>query len=163
MQKCFLVLLLWCFQFHLPALLAQPATYRNLVLEGGGIRGIAYGGALAALEERGILDSMQRVGGTSAGAIQAALLAVGYTPLEITHITFQTPIQKFTDGRWFFLGGFPRVANQFGWYLGDKFRKWLETLIRQKTGIQDLTFAQLHALQGRNRTRDLYVMGTNLT
>ena len=61
---------------------AQPASatspvYRNLVMEGGGIRGIAYGGALAELEQRGVLAGIRRVGGTSAGAIQAALLAVG--------------------------------------------------------------------------------------
>ena len=55
---------------------AQPAAatprYRNLVMEGGGIRGIAYGGALLELEQRGVLAGLRRVGGTSAGAIQAA-------------------------------------------------------------------------------------------
>lgn len=61
---------------------AVPVTYRNLVMEGGGIRGIAYGGALAELEKQGVLAGIQRVGGTSAGAIQAALLAVGYSPQE---------------------------------------------------------------------------------
>ena len=62
--------------------LAQPAArpvYRNLVMEGGGIRGVAYGGALEELERQGVLAGLQRVGGTSAGAIQAALLAVGYS------------------------------------------------------------------------------------
>ena len=60
--------------------MAQPAPpYRNLVMEGGGIRGIAYGGALLELEQRGVLAGLRRVGGTSAGAIQAALLAVGYS------------------------------------------------------------------------------------
>lgn len=54
---------------------APPAPYRNLVLEGGGIRGIAYGGALLELEQRDVLAGLRRVGGTSAGAIQAALLA----------------------------------------------------------------------------------------
>ena len=66
---------------------AQPTTpppYRNLVMEGGGIRGIAYGGALLELEQRGILRELRRVGGTSAGAIQAALLAVGYSAQEIS-------------------------------------------------------------------------------
>ncbi|WP_226163281.1 patatin-like phospholipase family protein [Hymenobacter terricola] len=62
---------------------AQPAAsrYRNLVMEGGGIRGIAYGGALLELEQQGILRGLERVGGTSAGAIQAALLA-GVIPMQ---------------------------------------------------------------------------------
>jgi NTE family protein len=38
----------------------------NLVLEGGGVKGIAYVGALQVLEEKGILSKIQRVGGTSA-------------------------------------------------------------------------------------------------
>ena len=37
-------------------------NYRNLVFEGGGVKGIAYGGALGVLQEKGILDKIQRVG-----------------------------------------------------------------------------------------------------
>ena len=52
---------------------AQPATtpspYRNLVMEGGGIRGIAYGGALLELEQRGVLRNVQRVGGRACQGI----------------------------------------------------------------------------------------------
>lgn len=36
--------------------------FRNLIFEGGGVKGIAYSGALAVLEERGILRRIQRVG-----------------------------------------------------------------------------------------------------
>ena len=142
---------------------SQNTTYKNLVLEGGGIRGIAYGGALNELQERNILPGITRIAGTSAGAIQAALLAVGYTPQEITEITFKTNIQKLSDGRLFFLGGFPRLANQFGWYRGENFRNLLEDLITRKIGKSDLTFAQLHALAEQNRAKDLYVTGTSLT
>lgn len=60
--------------------------FRNLVFEGGCIKGIAYAGALMELEKRGILDEIIRVGGTSAGAITATLVALGYTNKEIAHI-----------------------------------------------------------------------------
>ena len=53
-------------------------NFRNLVFEGGGVKGIAYAGALKELEKKGLLTSLQRVAGTSAGAITATLLAVGY-------------------------------------------------------------------------------------
>jgi len=36
--------------------------FRNLIFEGSGVKGIAYSGALAVLEERGILRRIQRVG-----------------------------------------------------------------------------------------------------
>ncbi|SVD03251.1 uncharacterized protein METZ01_LOCUS356105 [marine metagenome] len=43
--------------------------FRNLVFEGGGVKGIAYSGALAVLEEHGILPQIRRVGGASACGI----------------------------------------------------------------------------------------------
>src|SRR5690349_19937074 len=53
----------------------------DVVFEGGGAKGSAFVGALEALSERG--HRMRRLVGTSAGAITAALAAVGYTPQEM--------------------------------------------------------------------------------
>ncbi|MEB8861041.1 patatin-like phospholipase family protein, partial [Bacillus cereus] len=39
--------------------------FRNLVFEGGGVKGSAYIGAIRALNEEGILPEIQRFGGTS--------------------------------------------------------------------------------------------------
>ncbi|KUG07965.1 hypothetical protein ASU33_07070 [Solirubrum puertoriconensis] len=145
---------------------AQGTTqYRNLVMEGGGIRGIAYGGALQELEQRGVLAHIERVGGTSAGAIQAALLAVGYTPQEIAAVINQTPVQRLNDGRFIFVGGSTRLAKQYGWYRGDAFARYLGELLARKTGNAHLTLGELHQLaqQQPGRYRDLYTTGTNLT
>lgn len=162
MKQCFLFL---CFflLIKLQGYSQGKTVYRNLVMEGGEIRGIAYGGALSKLQEQEILPEIKRIGGTSAGAIQAMLLALGYSPAEITSITYQTNIKQFADGRFIFIGGFSRMFNQFGWYRGEKFEKWLGRLVEQKTGNKDLTFAQLHKMAGQNGIRDLYVTGTNLT
>lgn len=43
--------------------------YKNLALEGGGIRGIAFAGALEILDGKHITDSLQNIAGTSVGAI----------------------------------------------------------------------------------------------
>ncbi len=151
------------------SLRAQPATipspYRNLVMEGGGIRGIAYGGALLELEQRGILRDLQRVGGTSAGAIQAALLAVGYSAQEIIDVVNATPVQRLNDGRFIFFGGTHRLITQYGWYRGDEFSTYLGELLARKTHNAHLTLGELHALAQREPTRyrDLYTTGTNLT
>jgi len=140
-----------------------PSPYRNLVMEGGGIRGIAYGGALLELEKRGVLAGIQRVGGTSAGAIQAALLAVGYSPAEIIDVVNHTPVQRLNDGRLIFFGGSTRLLKQYGWYRGDQFTNYMSELVGRKTGNPNLTLAQLHQLTQAGRARDLYVTGTNLT
>ena len=154
---------------------AQPAApaappppvppYRNLVMEGGGIRGIAYGGALLELEQRGLLQGLRRVGGTSAGAIQAALLAVGYAAPEIVAVVNATPVQRLNDGRFIFFGGTHRLVKQYGWYRGDEFSRYLGELVGRKTQRPNLTLGELHALaqQEPGRFRDLYTVGTNLT
>ncbi|UYZ62480.1 patatin-like phospholipase family protein [Hymenobacter weizhouensis] len=142
---------------------APAPRYRNLVMEGGGIRGIAYGGALLELEQRGVLAGIERVGGTSAGAIQAALLAVGYSAQEIIEVVNRTPVQRLNDGRYLFVGGGTRLLRQYGWYRGDQFTRYLSELVARKTGNPNLTLGQLHQLATQGRGRDLYVTGTNLT
>ncbi len=142
--------------------IALGQHYRNLVMEGGGIKGIAYGGALQELEDRGILKNITRTAGTSAGAIQACLLAVGYTPSEITDIISNTPVESFNDGGLGFSGS-KKLFRNFGWYKGDSFLAKMEELIRFRTGNPDLTFGQLHQLASSYPFRDLYVTGCNLT
>lgn len=141
---------------------SQQRTYRNLVLEGGGIKGVAYGGALFELENRGILQQIIRVGGTSAGAIQACLLAVGYNADEISTIIAETPIESFNDGGTVFKAT-PRLVKHYGWYEGDSFLKTIQKLIADKTNKPNLTFAELHELAKSIPYRDLYVTGVNLT
>lgn len=56
----------------------MPVQFRNLIFEGGGVKGIAHVGAMQVLQQRGILNHVQRVGGASAGAINALIYAPGY-------------------------------------------------------------------------------------
>ncbi len=144
---------------------AQAPPYRNLIMKGGGIRGIAYGGALQELEKQGVLAHITRVGGTSAGAIQAALLAVGYSPEAIIDIVNRTPVQRLNDGQFIFIGGSSRLLRQYGWYRGEQFTKYLCELVGRQTQRPNLTLAELHelALAQPGHYRDLYTTGTNLT
>jgi NTE family protein len=136
--------------------------YRNLVMEGGGIKGIAYGGALEVLEERGALKNITRVAGTSAGAISASLLAIGYSAKEITEIIVNTPIESFNDDG-FVPRGTKRLITNFGWYKGASFLMAIEQLIFDRTGNAHLTFADLHRLASSFPFRDLYVVGVDLS
>jgi len=51
-------------------------NYKNLVLEGGGVRGLAYAGVFNVLEEKGILPQIEKVGGSSAGSIAGMLVSI---------------------------------------------------------------------------------------
>lgn len=142
---------------------AQTTQYRNLVMEGAGVKGFAYAGALQVLDSMGILKNIQRVAGTSVGAIQGALLAVGYTSNEIIELTAHIPLKQFNDGGWMLAGGINRLHKQFGWYKGEKIAQWMEDLIAAKTGNGQITFAELHAQSAVKGYKDLYITGTDLT
>jgi len=66
-------------------------TIENLVFNVGGVLGIAYAGAIEALEKQGILSQVKRTAGTSAGAVAAALISLGYSSKEIVEVVILTP------------------------------------------------------------------------
>ena len=140
------------------------AQYKNLVFKGGGIRGIAYTGAIEVLEEKHVMPGIENVAGTSVGSIVAALVSVGYTGREMKDIMFDLEIKLFNDGKWFFVGGQKRLRRNFGWYRGEAIEKWTAALIEKKTGNANITFGQLHKLALTDKSyKDLYITATNLT
>ncbi len=162
-MRLFALLIIFSMLMPLAASTQQPA-YRNLVFEGGGVRGLAYAGALEALQQAQVLAEIKQTAGTSVGAVSALLVAVGYSPAEIKTIMEDLKIQQFNDGRFIFFGGFYRFFHRYGWYRGERFERWIGKLIEQKTGNAWLTFKQLHVLRLSNKNfRDLYITGTNLT
>lgn len=146
-------LLVFSLQVH-----AQPHNIRNLVFEGAGIRGIAYAGVIEELEKRDKLQQVTRVGGTSAGAITALMVSIGYSSGEIADIITSTRFNRFNDGRFMFVGGVVRMNKLYGWYRGDRFTDWLADLIERKTGNPDITFEEL----SQKGYKDLYVTGACL-
>ena len=135
---------------------AATYPYTNLVFEGGGAKGVAYCGALEVLEQKGVLDQVTAVAGTSAGAITATLVALGYTPAELRETIFDLNLRKFEDGR---LDGPVRLVEHYGWYRGGAFRRWVATQIASKLGSPKATFADLATAGGP----DLRVVATNVT
>ena len=90
--------------------------WRNLVFEGGGVKGIAYVGALSVLEGEWIMTQVERVGGTSAGAITATLVALGYTADEIHGIMKGLDFRRLMDDDWGKLRDTGRLLCEYGWY-----------------------------------------------
>ncbi|MGI9214865.1 MAG: patatin-like phospholipase family protein, partial [Gammaproteobacteria bacterium] len=79
--------------------------YRNLVFEGGGVKGIAYVGALEHLTSTPLkegdkpidLKEIKRVAGTSAGAIAALLVSLNYSVAEIRKKFEEIDFRDFAD------------------------------------------------------------------
>ncbi len=133
-------------------------NFRNLVFEGGGVKGIAYMGAMQVMEEKGILPNIKRVGGTSVGAINALLFALGFNNSEQREILWQLNFSNLLDASWL-LPNIWRVLTRYGWHKGEFFREWVSKLIREKTGNTNTTFRKLR----EEKKPDLYVYGTNLS
>ncbi|HEY7348477.1 MAG TPA: patatin-like phospholipase family protein [Ktedonobacterales bacterium] len=106
----------------------------DLVLEGGGVKGIALVGGLAVLEEHGYQP--QNLAGTSAGAIVATLYAAGYPHQELYTILKQHDFSQFLDGTWLshipLAGNFLSIVFQRGIYKGDAFLNWMRQMLEKK-------------------------------
>ncbi|MDD7437550.1 MAG: patatin-like phospholipase family protein [Bacteroidales bacterium] len=138
--------------------------FKNLVFEGGGVKGIAYAGALEVLREYKILPKIKRVAGTSAGAIMATLMGLGYTSKEIRDVFWALDFKNFMDDSWGILQDSSRLINKYGWYKGDFFRSFIGSLIKEKTGNSETTFADVKAMSKEGKPfLDIYLIGTNLS
>lgn len=143
---------------------SQTNSIKNLVLEGGGIRGVAYVGAIDELQKNHVLDSIQNYAGTSAGSILAALLAVNYSADELKEILSGVKFHQFNDNEFGFISGSKRIIRKYGWYKGNRFENFIEKLIFQKTNQQNFTLLQLHEMHiaSPDKFKDLFVTATDL-
>lgn len=104
------------------------------VFSGGGVKAYAFMGALQSIEEHKL--SLERVAGTSAGAIIASLIAANYQTDEIQQLLNELDLKKLLDppslttifplSKWLFL------YFQMGINKGEKFERWLYEKLANK-------------------------------
>ncbi|XP_078665722.1 uncharacterized protein LOC144908088 [Branchiostoma floridae x Branchiostoma belcheri] len=136
--------------------------FTNLVLEGGGAKGIAYIGATKILEDAGILQNIRRFGGTSAGAITAALLACGMTSEEMMETLSEADLWGILmdGGTWRWPLEFLNYAAyarhlifDMGANPGEEFLTWFGKVVGdvvKKHGLdEDVTFLELYKVLDR--------------
>lgn len=119
------------------------------MFEGGGVKGIALAGAVAAADEAGVRN-WKNVAGTSAGAIVACLIVVGYDGKRLKEILDEVVYSQFADyGRLGKVQGW--LWNQFrsrGLAPGLFFTGWLgerikESPLANELGKEELVFADV--------------------
>jgi len=137
--------------------------FKNLVFEGGGAKGIAYLGAMEVLIKKGILKNIKRIGGASAGAINALLLGLNYSTDELKEILMELNFKKFLDdspGVW---RDITRLRNKFGWYKGDRFHDWIKGLVEDKTDNPNSTFGEIYNMKKEKEFKEIYFVGANIS
>lgn len=114
----------------------------DAVLSGGGIKVIGLAGAIAAAEEFGY--RWESVGGTSGGAIIAALIAAGYTGRDLGRILqefdFNILADRYTLSRLPLLGAMMTLLWRHGLCRGHALEQWLTKMLAAR-GVR--TFGDL--------------------
>jgi NTE family protein len=163
-------------------------TIKNLVFEGGGILGIAYLGAIDYLNEIGLLTQIEKVVGSSAGAITACILCFNNSFDETTKISSSLDYQKIPDqpvlpiknisdrfkndfGKMFGdINSVFRLVNNYGWYSTDYFYNWIKKVIEAQFDknkkqppytFEDFVNDDIHV--DNKIFKDLYIVGTDLS
>jgi NTE family protein len=130
------------------------------VFEGGGVKGIAFVGALQAFEEAGY--RWQNIAGTSAGAVASALTAAGYTAAELreimeTRVEFRRMMDAGTLGRVPLAGQWLNLLVHEGFYRGDYFLEVMRMLLSEKLGKERVTFANFTLPKERFDSEEAYL------
>ncbi|MCA9490647.1 MAG: patatin-like phospholipase family protein [Myxococcales bacterium] len=135
--------------------------YTNIVFEGGGAKGIAYMGAIEVLEQEGIYPKhVLRVAGASSGSFLAAMLAIGMSSQELTQMLAETDLEAvMRDARFGMVSGLWNMVTIYGLNPGSRLLEFLGERLKERTGSEDVTFAQVLERCGR----ELLVPVTNLT
>jgi NTE family protein len=114
----------------------------DLVLEGGGVKGIGLVGAYSALKEAGY--TFHRIAGTSAGAIVGALIAAGMEPEQLQTVMRSVDYGRFQDAscidRFGSVGKGLSILFEKGIYEGRYLVEWLDGLL---TTLGKRTFGDL--------------------
>lgn len=96
-------------------------------MKGGGVKGLAYIGALKELEKHYHFDWFI---GTSAGAIAAVLLAAGYSTDELESILYEKNFRDFLDAKPYQL--FTNLIFHKGLFHAHTFTAWIDQLLSEK-------------------------------
>lgn len=120
------------------------------VFSGGGVKAYAFMGALQSIDEHEL--TLERVAGTSAGAIVASLIAANYQTEDIQQLLDELDLNKLLDPPMlttiFPLSKWPLLYFQMGINKGEKFERWLYQLLAAKNiyTFNDLKEGQLKVI-----------------
>ncbi|EJK62560.1 hypothetical protein THAOC_16823 [Thalassiosira oceanica] len=129
--------------------------FENLVFQGGGAKGVIYGGVALALDEIGVTPYLKRFAGASAGSIAALAMALGLDGKQVEKELSAVALEKiiFQDsrgsgGRMSTLSSGLSFLNSLGVHDGTEIHQWLGDMVEKYSGNRDLTFLELFRKHG---------------
>lgn len=113
---------------------------KHIVFSGGGLKGIAFLGVLEFLQRRNSLNvnSLETFAGSSAGALIAALLVIGYSVAEIFKLIYDVDVSSLIDP------DVTKLLTLFGVESGHKFMNKFKEMFYLKGFGPDVSFMDLY-------------------
>lgn len=115
-----------------------PQIYQHLVLSGGGIRGIAFLGAIAYLEENNLVKDIKTFVGSSIGAVLCCLLCLGYRTPQLYNFLNEINFQELPQIN------VMKIITHFGLDSGNTLVYLIKKLFIQKGIDENISFFNLY-------------------
>lgn len=131
----------------------EPLKY-TVIFGGGAIRGVAYVGAVKALQEYNV--EIGTLAGSSVGAVFAGLMAAGYDNDELKELFLNVNFDLFRDIHF-------GLGKEFALSKGEVFLDWLRELIEKKHYGNNYKKGANKPVTFGDLDRELVVITTDLT
>lgn len=136
----------------------------DVVFSGGGMKGLAFIGAIEALEKKQV--TYRKIIGSSAGALIGSFLAAGYTSTELKRVALEVKTSDFleksqTKYSW---QKWVRMYYRLGLYKGDQLETWIKKRLGEKKvfSFSDLQTVQLKIIVSDLTRRKIVVIPDDL-
>ena len=128
----------------------------TICMSSGGIKGIAFVGALDYLNNEKLIDILKINNwvGTSVGSILSLLFLIGYTPAEIGDFIIDFNFTKMNLDI-----SVENVFTKYGINNGERFEFVIKSFLKNKLGVEDINFYNLYQITKKN----LIIIGTNFS
>jgi predicted acylesterase/phospholipase RssA len=121
----------------------------NIVLSGGGVKGLVHIGALQILEELNLLNQIKKYCGSSIGGFICLLLNLEFNVSDIERLFLCINPNSIVN---FNPDNINNLFDKLGCENMDKVKHIIEIILRQKTNNHNLTFMELYNLTHKELT-----------
>jgi NTE family protein len=130
----------------------------GLVINGGGVLGIAAVGALSELERVNLYDNFDEFAGASVGALIVTAIALKAPFKYIKTMVSSLDFRKFFDDTPYDFGFWDtrRFLKKYGWFKGDELYTFYKRSIKDLTGNEEITFLEAYEKYGTYLTMTAY-------
>jgi len=129
----------------------------NLAFSGGGIKALAFNGAIRMLEKANIMPGIKRIVATSAGALLGIFLVCGFSANEIIEIVTERDFKHLKDNS-NLMENVHRFIFYYGFYSGELIDSWIAENFELKGINPEITFKEVY----EQFNKDFIVTGTHL-